>query len=74
MNLISAIKEARKHKTKIFSIVGKPDGFAAKNSDISIVIPVSDNTLITPISEAFQAVIWHCIVSHPHLALNATKW
>ena len=74
LNLISAIKEARKHKTKIFSIVGKPDGFAAKNSDISIVIPVSDNTLITPISEAFQAVIWHCIVSHPHLALNATKW
>lgn len=74
LNLISAIKEARKNKTQIFSIVGKPDGFAAQNSDISIVIPVSDNTLITPMSEAFQAVIWHCIVTHPHLAFNATKW
>ena len=63
LNLISAIKEARENSTKIFSIVGKPDGFAAKNSDISVVIPVSDNTLITPTSEAFQAVIWHCVVS-----------
>ena len=50
------------------------NGYAAKNSDISIVIPVKDTTLVTPMSEAFQAVIWHCIVSHPSLAVNATKW
>tara|TARA_B100000686_G_scaffold204229_1_gene211080 strand:- start:36005 stop:36589 length:585 start_codon:yes stop_codon:yes gene_type:complete len=74
LNLISAIKEAKKNNMKIFSVVGKPDGYAAKNSDISVIIPVSDSALVTPISEAFQAVIWHCIVSHPNLAQNATKW
>ena len=74
LNLISAIKAAKEKQLKIFSLVGKDDGYAANNSNISIVIPVKDKTLITPMSEAFQAVIWHCIVSHPSLALNATKW
>ena len=74
LNLISAIKEAKAKQLKVFSLVGKGDGYAANNSNISIVIPVQDKTLITPMSEAFQAVIWHCIVSHPDLALNSTKW
>jgi D-sedoheptulose 7-phosphate isomerase len=74
LNLISAIKEAKINNTQIFSFVGKADGYAAQNSDISIVIPVKDTSLVTPMSEAFQAVIWHCIVSHPSLAVNATKW
>ncbi|MAI02492.1 MAG: sugar isomerase [Rickettsiales bacterium] len=74
INLINAIKEAKKNNMKIFSVVGKPDGYAAKNSDVCIVIPVSDPALITPLSEAFQAVVWHCIVSHPLLAKNSTKW
>ena len=74
VNLINAIKEAKKHKMKIFSIVGKSDGYAALNSDVSIIIQVKDLSLITPMSEAFQSVIWHCIVSHPDLAVNATKW
>jgi len=74
LNLISAIKVAKEKQLKIFSLVGKDDGYAANNSNISIVIPVKDKALITPMSEAFQAVIWHCIVSHPSLALNATKW
>jgi len=74
LNLISAIETAKSNNTQVFSLVGKADGYAAKNSDISIVIPVKDTTLVTPMSEAFQAVIWHCIVSHPSLAVNATKW
>ena len=45
-----------------------------KNSDISVVIPVTNKNLITSISEAFQAVNWHCIASHPDLAVNSTKW
>ena len=65
---------AKENTMKIFSIVGKPNGFAALHSDISIIINVKDSTLITPMSEAFQSVIWHCIVSHPDLAVNATKW
>ena len=64
VNLINAIKMAKENTMKIFSIVGKPNGFAALNSDISIIINVKDSALITPMSEAFQSVIWHCIVSH----------
>jgi len=74
INLINAIKESRNRKMQVYSIVGMSEGYAAKNSDISVVIPVINKNLITPISEAFQAVIWHCIVSHPDLAVNSTKW
>ncbi len=74
LNLIEAIKEARIRKAKVFSIIGKNDGYAAENSDISIIIPNVDKSLITPMSEAFQAVVWHCIVSHPNLSINPTKW
>ena len=74
INLINAIKESRNRQMQVYSIVGMSEGYAAKNSDISVVIPVINKNLITPISEAFQAVIWHCIVSHPDLAVNSTKW
>ena len=52
---------------KVFCIVGRPDGFAFQNSDIRILIPNVNDSHITPHSEAFQAVIWHCLVSHPKL-------
>ena len=74
INLIKAIQLAKKRKSKVLSIVGKADGYAAKNSDLSIVIPVEDKTLLTPCSEAYQAVIWHLIVSHPKLKEQETKW
>jgi len=74
VNLIKAIKLAKKRKSKVLSIVGKADGYAAKNSDLSIVIPVEDKALLTPCSEAYQAVIWHLIVSHPKLKEQETKW
>tara|TARA_B110000027_G_C16117421_1_gene300917 strand:+ start:3146 stop:3754 length:609 start_codon:yes stop_codon:yes gene_type:complete len=74
VNLIKAIQLAKKRKSKVLSIVGKADGYAAKNSDLSIIIPVRDKTLLTPCSEAYQAVIWHLIVSHPKLKEKETKW
>ena len=74
VNLIKAINLAKKRKSKVLSIVGKADGYAAKNSNLSIVIPVKDKSLLTPCSEAFQAVIWHLIVSHPKLKEKETKW
>ena len=73
-NLINAIKLAKKIEMKTFCIVGKPDGFAFHNSDIRILIPNVNNSHITPHSEAFQAVIWHCLVSHPKLQTCKTKW
>ena len=74
VNLIRAIQLAKKRKSKVLSIVGKADGYAARNSDLSIIIPVKDKTLLTPCSEAYQAVIWHLIVSHPKLKEKETKW
>ena len=39
-----------------------------------IVVPTVDPTRVTPHSEAYQAVVWHCLVSHPALQRQATKW
>ena len=74
VNLIKAIKYAKIKKTKIISVVGKTDGYAYKNSDISLSINMKNKKLITPISETFQVLIWHLLVSHPVLQFNDTKW
>ncbi len=74
LNLIKAIKYAKIKKTKIFSIVGKKDGYAYKKSDISILIPNYNKKFITPIAEAMQSVIWHYLVSNKILQINKTKW
>ena len=72
--MIKTIQLAKKRKSKIISIVGKPDGYAAKYSDITIKVNVDNNKLVTPISESMQALIWHAIVSDPRLQLNKTTW
>jgi D-sedoheptulose 7-phosphate isomerase len=74
VNLIKAIKLAKKRGSKVISIVGKKEGYAAKNSDVSLVIPVKNPELLTPFSEAYQAVVWHLLVSHPELKETETKW
>ena len=74
VNLIKAIKYAKFKKGKCLSIIGRADGYAYKNSDISILIKVEDNKLVTPVSETFQTLIWHLLVSHPDLQVNKTKW
>jgi len=74
VNLIRAIKYAKSKKGKSICIVGKSDGYAYKNSDISILINVKNKKLVTPVSETFQTLIWHLLVSHPQLQLNKTKW
>lgn len=73
-NLIHAINYAKKTKTKIFSVVGRKDGYAYKKSDISILIKVFDNNMLTPISESMQVAIWHLMVSDKRLQSNKTKW
>lgn len=74
VGLIKAIKHAREKDGSVVSIVGKSEGYAANNSDAVVIVPPIEPTRITPHSEAFQAIIWHCIVSHPSLQVNATKW
>ena len=64
-NLISAVDYAKRTKTKIFGVIGKKDGYTNKKGDIVIVIPEVDKKIVNPQTEGFQAIIWHCLVSHP---------
>lgn len=74
VNMISAIKLARTRGAKVFGIVGKDTGYTAKNGDVVVVVPQVNADRITPLSEAFQAVVWHGLVSNPKLQRRATKW
>ena len=69
-----AIDYAKKKGSKILGVIGKSDGYAKKSSNKVFVIPEVDKRMITPFSEAFQAVVWHLIVSHPELKSKETKW
>jgi len=73
-NLCDAIDFARKKKALILGIVGREGGYTHKFADLCLVIPQVNPDSITPHSEAFQAVVWHLMVSHPKLKTNATKW
>mgnify|MGYP001268258354 FL=1 len=74
MNLVNLIKESKKIGMKIYGIVGKTDGYTAKNADLVVTVPQIHKDRITPHSESFQTIIWHCLVSHPILQVNETKW
>ena len=74
VNIINALKYANINKIKSICFVGKKDGYAFKNSSISVYFNVYNKKLLTPISEAMQALMWHAIVSDPELQLNKTKW
>jgi D-sedoheptulose 7-phosphate isomerase len=73
-NLIMAIDYAKKINSNILGIIGKHDGYAKKSSNKVIVIPEVDKKFVTPFSEAFQSVVWHCLVFHPQLQMNKAKW
>ncbi len=74
VNIVKAIKYAKVKKSKIVCVVGRSDGYAYKKSDINILINVKNNKLVTPISETFQVLLWHLLVSHPKLQKNKTTW
>ncbi len=73
-NLVEALKLAKTVGAKITGIVGRDGGYTAKVADVCVIIPTVNPETITPHSEAFQAVVWHLLVSHPKLKANATKW
>lgn len=74
MNLVHALDFAVERKAKIVGIVGRDGGHAAKVGDTVVVVPTVASDRVTPHAEAFQAVIWHCLVSHPVLQTQQTKW
>jgi len=73
-NLCSAIDFAKSRGAKVIGIVGREGGHTHKFADVCLVIPRVNPEAITPHSEAFQAIVWHLMVSHPKLKSNATKW
>jgi len=74
IGLINSIKLAKSKNCKIISFTGKKDGYAGLNSDLNIHCEVSKKSFLTPCSESMQAIIWHCIVSHPRLQSRKTFW
>ena len=73
-NLVEAIKFAKSIGAKVTGIVGRDGGYTAQMSHACVIVPTVNPDNITPHSEAFQAVIWHLLVSHPKLKVNQTKW
>jgi D-sedoheptulose 7-phosphate isomerase len=73
-NLVEAIKYGKKLGSKVVGIVGRDGGYTAQVADACVIIPTVNHENVTPHSEAFQAVIWHLLVSHPKLKKNETKW
>ena len=73
-NLVEAIKLAKSVGAKVTGVVGRDGGYTAQAADVCVIVPTVNPDTITPHSEAFQAVIWHLLVSHPKLKSNQTKW
>jgi len=73
-NLVAALNYAKSIGASICGIVGRDGGYTAKVADVCVIIPTVHPDRITPHSEAFQAVVWHLLVSHPALQQKATKW
>lgn len=73
-NLVEAIKLAKSVGAKVTGILGRDGGYTAQAADACVIVPTVNPETITPHSEAFQAVLWHLLVSHPKLKVNQTKW
>jgi len=73
-NLVGALQLAKEVGASILGVVGRDGGYTAKVSDLVCIIPTVNPDNVTPHSEAFQAVVWHLLVSHPALKARQTKW
>ncbi len=73
-NLVEALKYAKSVGAKVSGIVGRDGGYTAQVADACVVVPIANPEAVTPHTEAFQAVIWHLLVSHPLLKAGQTKW
>lgn len=73
-NLVAALQYAKQIGSRVLGIVGRDGGYTAQVADACVIIPTVNPTHTTPHSEAFQAVVWHLLVSHPALKQAETKW
>ena len=73
-NLVRALQYAKAVGAGITGVVGRDGGFTATVADVCVIVPTVNPETITPHAEAFQAVVWHLLVSHPGLKASETKW
>ncbi|MGH7380688.1 MAG: SIS domain-containing protein [Candidatus Methylomirabilales bacterium] len=73
-NLVAALKYAKSVGARVIGVVGRDGGYTAQVADACVIIPTVNPAYVTPHMEAFQAVIWHLLVSHPELKAAQTKW
>lgn len=73
-NIVKALQLGKEKGAKIIGIIGRDGGYTAKVGDAVVIVPTVNPETVTPHSEAFQAVIWHLLVSHPLLKAKQTKW
>ncbi len=74
VNIVRGLDEAKRRGLTIYGIVGRDGGYTKQVGDEVIVVPMVDSGHVTPHTESFQAVIWHCIVCHPSLMIQEGKW
>ena len=74
LNLVKVVQYSKEIGAKVVGIVGKDGGFTKKAGDAVVVLPTINSNHITPLTEGFQAVVWHLLVSHPRLQVNPAKW
>jgi D-sedoheptulose 7-phosphate isomerase len=73
-NLVEAVKLAKSRGSAVLGIVGRDGGYTAQAGDAVVIVPTIHANRVTPHAEAFQAVIWHLLVSHPKISRSPTKW
>ncbi len=73
-NLVRALQYAQTVGAQVVGVVGRDGGYTARVADACVIVPTVNPETVTPHSEAFQAVIWHLLVSHPLLKATETKW
>jgi len=73
-NIVRAVQYAKQVGAGVIGILGRDGGYTATVADACVIVPVVNPGSITPHTEAFQAVIWHLIVSDPRLQVVANKW
>ncbi|MDP3938487.1 MAG: SIS domain-containing protein [Deltaproteobacteria bacterium] len=74
VNLVRGLDEAKRRGLRIYGVVGREGGYTKQIGHVVVVVPTVNFRHVTPHTEAFQAVVWHCLVCHPQLQIAATKW
>lgn len=73
-NIVEALKHAKQVGAKVLGVVGRDGGYTKRVADACILVPMINPDTVTPHAESFQAMVWHLIVTHPHLKAREGKW